>query len=293
MANRFVAVDVETANADLSTICQIGLVLFDDGELKWTWESLVDPEDFFDGWNVSIHGITDRDIEGKPTFADIYAGLQKSLTNQVVVCHTPFDRVAITRAIEKYELSALHCVWLDSARVVRRAWPEQFAQSGYGLANCTAELGIEFRHHDAAEDARAAGELMNLAIEHTDKALDEWLVRVTEPIWGAYASYPSQNVAREGNPDGPLAGESVVFTGALSISRVDAADLAARAGCNVSKGVTKKTTLLVVGDQDIRRLAGHTKSSKHRKAEDLIQKGQLIRIVAETDFLRIVDVDQH
>ena len=66
VANRFVAVDVETANADLSTICQIGLVLFEDGKQAWKWESLVDPEDFFDGWNVMIHGITEEDVAGKP-----------------------------------------------------------------------------------------------------------------------------------------------------------------------------------------------------------------------------------
>jgi DNA polymerase-3 subunit epsilon len=54
--------------------------------------------------------------------------------------------------------------------------------------------------------------------------------------------------------------------------------------------VNKKTTLLVVGDQDISRLAGHDKSSKHRKAGDLIGEGQNIRILGESDFLRLLDV---
>ena len=52
--------------------------------------------------------------------------------------------------------------------------------------------------------------------------------------------------------------------------------------------VTKHTTMLVVGDQDLRRLAGHEKSSKHMKAEELIAKGQPIRILGESDFMRIV-----
>lgn len=50
----------------------------------------------------------------------------------------------------------------------------------------------------------------------------------------------------------------------------------------------KTTTLLVVGDQDIQKLAGHEKSSKHRKAEQLIAEGQHIRILGESDFLRLV-----
>lgn len=51
--------------------------------------------------------------------------------------------------------------------------------------------------------------------------------------------------------------------------------------------MTKKTTLLVVGDTDVGRLAGHDKSSKHRKAEDLVAAGFPIRIIRETDFRQI------
>jgi DNA polymerase-3 subunit epsilon len=85
-----------------------------------------------------------------------------------------------------------------------------------------------------------------------------------------------------------LFGEIVVFTGALSMPRSEAADRAAAAGCRVDAGVTKETTLLVVGDQDLRRLHGYSKSSKHRKAEQLIAKGQSLRILGESDFRRIV-----
>jgi len=70
--------------------------------------------------------------------------------------------------------------------------------------------------------------------------------------------------------------------------RRQAADLASVAGCEVDHGVTKRTTMLVVGDQDIRKLAGHEKSAKHRKAEELIGKGQAIRIITESDFQRVV-----
>lgn len=60
--------------------------------------------------------------------------------------------------------------------------------------------------------------------------------------------------------------------------------MAAQIGCQVGANVTKKTTLLVVGDQDIKRLAGHERSSKHRKAEELISIGFQIRIIRESDF---------
>ena len=82
----------------------------------------------------------------------------------------------------------------------------------------------------------------------------------------------------------------MVFTGALSIPRREAADLAAQIGCHIASNVTQKTTILVVGDQDIKRLAGHKRSSKHRKAEDLISNGQTIRIIRETDFKELVNL---
>lgn len=60
--------------------------------------------------------------------------------------------------------------------------------------------------------------------------------------------------------------------------------MAAEAGCDVGGSVTQATTLLIVGDQDVTKLAGHTKSTKHRKAESCIEQGQPIRILRETDF---------
>jgi DNA polymerase-3 subunit epsilon len=93
---------------------------------------------------------------------------------------------------------------------------------------------------------------------------------------------------RDGNPEGVLFGEIAVFTGTLSMPRSEAADVAAAAGCRVDAGVTKETTLLIVGDQDLWKLHGYSKSSKQRKAEQLIAKGQALRILSESDFRLIV-----
>ena len=281
---KFVAIDVETANPDLSSICQIGVVSFEKGVVVNTWQKLVNPEDYFDEWNVSIHGITERDVRRAPTIPELFEDLRNSLEQQIVVSHTSFDRVALSRALQKYQLPGIDCTWLDSAKVVRRAWSE-FSDSGYGLANITFALGISYQHHVAQEDARAAGEVLLRAIADTGKSLEDWLVRVRHPV-----SYGQ--ISQEGNPEGPLFGEVAVFTGALSVPRREAAKLAADAGCRVSETVNKSTTLLIVGDQDIRRLAGHEKSSKHRKTEELIAEGHTIRILCETDFCCLVGVEE-
>jgi DNA polymerase III subunit epsilon len=60
----FVALDVETANADMTSICQVGFARFESGVLVHEWKSYVDPEDYFDAVNVSIHGINEHAVRG-------------------------------------------------------------------------------------------------------------------------------------------------------------------------------------------------------------------------------------
>lgn len=281
----FVVIDVETANPDLSSICQVGIASFRDGILHNSWESLVNPEDDFDPINVSIHGIDEESVRFSPKWGAVYGTLSPLLQGNIVVSHTAFDRLALLRACEKNKLTPGECRWLDSARVVRRAWP-MFSQAGYGLANVAAHFGIKYRRHDALEDARCAGEILLRAIAETGLSVDQWLERVRRPIDPSTAL----PITRDANLNGPLYGEVLVFTGALSMSRREAADAASAAGCEVAASVTKHTTLLVVGDQDIRKLGGHEKSSKHTKAEELISKGQQIRILGESDFQRLVEL---
>lgn len=283
----FVAIDVETANADMASICQIGVAKYKNGELAEEWSSLVDPEDYFDFINIDIHGITEEDVAGKPTFPEVASQLADFLNGAVCVSHTHFDRVSISRALEKNELPGFDTTWLDSARVARRAW-EEFSWGGYGLANVCNKIGYEFNHHDALEDAKASGRVLLAAIERTGLDISAWLKRVNQPIDPNNISTGAA-IKRDGNPEGEFYGEILVFTGALEIPRREAADLAASIGCAVAAGVTKKTTLLVVGDQDISKLAGKEKSSKHIKAEQLIKKGQSIRILKESDFKELVN----
>ena len=290
----FNAIDVETANANRASICQIGIVSVREGEIAEYWQSLVDPEDWFDPFNVHIHGIGRNDVKGCPTLPQVHDELRRRLQRSVLVSHTPFDRVALERAMDRYGLAQLQAKWLDSARIVRRAWPDLFGRRGWGLKNVARELNISFKHHNALEDARAAAEIVLRACQERGTNVEEWLRRVNTPIFATSAcsksssSQAAESVRREGNPDGKLYGETLVFTGALTIRRQEAADMASNAGCDIVNGVSKKVTLLVIGAQDSSKLNGYKKSSKHRKAEALIAKGQEIQILSETDFTNLL-----
>jgi DNA polymerase-3 subunit epsilon len=211
VSTEFTAIDFETANADMASICQVGVATFQNGQLAAEWKSYVDPDDYFDPVNVSIHGIDEEKVRTAPRLPQVFDQMCRFLYGRVSVCHTHFDRVAVQQACEKYGLKLKPTTWLDTARVARRAW-QQFASRGYGLANVCKFLKYEYRSHDALEDAKAAGHVLLAAISSTGLDLDGWLERVTRAIDPSGAK-----IAREGDPDGPLYGEVIAFTGALQI----------------------------------------------------------------------------
>jgi DNA polymerase III subunit epsilon len=290
----FIALDVETANADFGSICAIGLVHFRAGAVFKSLTILVDPEDEFDPTNIGIHGIRPEHVAGKPTMAKVFPVISAALQDAAIVHHSPFDRTALARAAGRYGTGGLPCIWLDSCQVARETWDRFREDGGYGLANLARAFDIRFSHHEAAEDARAAGLLLLRALSDGGTTLQEWIDnlgyestvdtaprRIRAPVY-------ARKVAQQGSSTGPLAGETIVFTGALQIGRAEAASEAAAAGCNVADSVTKKTTILVVGDQDLWLTRGQEKSSKHRKAEGMIAGGSAIRIVGESDFILMV-----
>ncbi|KQY12629.1 exonuclease domain-containing protein [Rhizobium sp. Root482] len=276
----YIVLDVETANPNYASICQVGLIDVRGGHVVDTQSILINPEDFFDPFNISIHGITEERVRGAPTFRDVHADLLSRLGQRVAIHHGPFDRVAFTRASDKYGLQPLLPIWLDNQSVVRRTWPD-FARSGYGLKNLCRHFDFAFSHHDALEDARVTELIFRRALAESGTTLPDWLVRSKLPISAA-------TVGQAGNPQGRFHGQTIVFTGDMGVPRSEAAGIAAKLGFDVLESVNKKVTLLVVGLQDLSRLAGYEKSSKQRKAETLREAGHDIEIVSDSDFWAMI-----
>ncbi len=174
----FTAIDVETANSDPSSICQIGVVHFRGGMLVDQWSLVVNPQEQFNPSNVKIHGINQATAEDCDTLPQVYDELRRRLNGTIVVSHTPFDRFALEQAMEKYGLEPIRPKWLDSAAIARSAWPEKYRKRRWGLAHIASDLKLVFKHHDAVEDARVAGEIVLHACRHSGLDVDEWLRRL-------------------------------------------------------------------------------------------------------------------
>ena len=172
----FIAIDVETATENPATICQIGLVYVANGLITSQTAQLINPETRFREFNADLHGITEAAVRHAPTLPALYPALTRQLNGQVIVSHTGFDPNALSAAAARYHLPAIPATWLDSAQIARQAWPHRYRRR-WSLKLIAADLGIDFRHHDAAEDARAAAQIVLAACHHHQVPLSHWQPR--------------------------------------------------------------------------------------------------------------------
>jgi DNA polymerase-3 subunit epsilon len=281
--SEFITLDFETANSDLSSICQIGLVHFKNGEIIKKWGSLIDPEDDFDFMNISIHGITENDIENSPKFPDIFEILKDYIEDKIVVSHGWFDSCCMRQVQEKYNLNSINATWLDATKIVRRSLT-QFSHKGYGLQNIASHFSISTVAHDALNDAETCGKILLKIFSDTKTDINDWLVLIKNPLFAFVEGYSDVLIT---NQHGEYFGQSIAFTGQLSIIRRDAQKLASELGFEIHDGIKKTTDFLVVGQQISVQLSDGEKSSKQLKAENLIKQGLKVRLISEPDFLRL------
>lgn len=309
---RFVALDVETANSHMGSICQIGLAAVDtDGQIE-TFGTLINPRSAFNPVNVQIHGIGRDMVEGAPIFSDVLAELRPVLTAAPVFQHSTFDSRAIHAACELWDLAPPPIIWHDSVTVARNAWPElKGAGGGHGLANLKTVLNLDFNHHDAIEDARASAQVVLHAERHTGKTFDQLVkgkgTRRRAPSTEDRPKRPSRGPQRIDSTE--LFNEAVQRA-MLQVATEMAADPKRRAviaskldsmdrdeavqrlellGFTVTSSVSEMTDLVIIGEKEITRyITGQSKNAKLLKADELIESGVPIEIIFEEEFLDMV-----
>ncbi|MCY3568462.1 MAG: 3'-5' exonuclease [Chloroflexi bacterium] len=268
--NSFVALDVETANSDYASICSIGAARYDDGLVVDEWYRLVDPCDEFGSIQMGIHGIRPEDVAGKPRFIELLPEMQEFVDDQLVVHHGHFDRSAITKASKRWQQPPPPWEYRDSAQVARQAWP-QFAKRGYNLKNLCAEIGHELEHHhNALDDARAAGAVFIAAMQR----LGGDSLGVQRGLWPDY--------------DQLLAGEVIVFSQNALLPAADTQfeRTLRRQGARVQRQLSNSATIYVLSDEEWR---SEVTTGQRQRAGQRVGRGQRLQIMSKTDFLAMIE----
>ncbi|MCS4531262.1 exonuclease domain-containing protein [Corynebacterium sp. ES2730-CONJ] len=316
----FCGIDVETANSDWGSICQVGLARVRDGLVVETKSWLCQPAIAgFDEFNKEFHGITEKTVATAPPFAEILPEVIAWVADDDVVAHNAqFDMTAFFRAAAAAQVDPPQWNFACSLAAARSC---HLPIASHKLNVVADHLNVDLEHHhDALCDAKACAEIFAALtrLKRTSGSLEEVFMtfgfergslnsnRVYPVLRASLASAPvpkestprkSQPWAKvatpekvpdtntEADPRNPLYGHVVTLTG--DFDPFDKGLLwqkIAAAGATVAKNVTKKTTLLVIGPWNCI-------TTKQKRAEDLNDKGQAIAFWTAQELFDVLGLD--
>jgi len=157
MQDTITAIDFETAQGKRSSICQVGLVQYENGSIINELELLIQPPNNEYFWkNTEIHGISAKDTFNSPTFDKAWPKIAPFIINKNVVAHngSGFDFPVLSKTLEYYGIETpeynKHCT---------------FQLFGQDLASLCHRYKIKLNHHNALSDARACAKLYFIYLE--------------------------------------------------------------------------------------------------------------------------------
>ncbi len=156
-ADRFVALDFETADYGRDSACALGLVRVEGDAIVARATRLIRPPRSRFVF-TSIHGITWADVASEPPFAAVWADLQPILDGaQLLVAHfAPFDRGVLSACCAAAGIAPPPLPFACTVRWSRRTFGLRHAN----LPAVCSHLGISLRHHAAGSDAEACARIM-------------------------------------------------------------------------------------------------------------------------------------
>ena len=154
----FIALDVETPNSKNDGICSIGTLLMTDDRITDEWYTLVDPEDIFEDFNMSIHHIRPQDVAGAPKFEEVWARIADEISNRIVIAHNAeFDLTVLSKALENRGIERPDMRYICTVTLGRKIhYGGSNVKGDLVLSNLARTLGVELeKHHNALFDTRA------------------------------------------------------------------------------------------------------------------------------------------
>lgn len=157
---RFVVVDFEMANNHLTSICQLGLAIFENYDLVDKWETLVNPQSEFGYYQSRVHGLTPQDVQDAPTIHHLSDKIKSLIADQIVCSFGMNDFHALNGNFQMPD-----CKWMDISKVVNRVWSD-IPKGQRNLKSVCQLKNIDLtNHHNALGDAIASGKVLNLVMQ--------------------------------------------------------------------------------------------------------------------------------
>ncbi len=165
----YIAIDFETANQYGRSAISVGLVRYINGrEADNIYERICPPTDYFvQEWIEKIHHLTYADVKDCPKFPEvwdqkIFPFIEKTPGLPLVAHNAKFDMSVIWDACNFYHHKLPGYNYFCSLQLSKKVWPEL---EKHALTFLGQKFGIEYLAHDALEDSRTCGLIVNLAAQ--------------------------------------------------------------------------------------------------------------------------------
>ena len=160
---RFVVFDVETPNRYNNRISAIGITVVEERRITDEFYSLVNPEIFFDDFNVQLTGIDACSVANSPTFPELWQQIEPIFRDGLLVAHNAiFDMGVLKKCLQHYGIQWKKYVrYLCTVQMGRRVVPG----ISHKLNILCAHYGIALEHHHAASDSHACAQILLRYIE--------------------------------------------------------------------------------------------------------------------------------
>ena len=160
----FAAIDFESANQDMSSVCSVGVVIVRNGQIQDRFYSLIKPEpEWYNYRNVRVHGITQKDTRNAPIFPEVWKKIDPLIQGLPLVAHNKaFDETCLKKVFRVYRMTypdyEFYCTCVASRKILGEKVPNHQLQTVAGYFGFNLE-----NHHHALADAEACAHIaMNL-----------------------------------------------------------------------------------------------------------------------------------
>ncbi len=152
-----IAIDFETANEQRGSACSVGLAWIEDGRVVRVEERLIRPRDMrFSSFNIAIHGIRPEQVEDAGEFPEVMDEFADDFRGATMIAHNASFDFSVWRAcLDLYRQSYPELSYLCSVKMAQKVWPHL---GSHKLNMLARHLGLNFMHHNAAEDAAVCAE---------------------------------------------------------------------------------------------------------------------------------------
>lgn len=276
----FTAIDFETAQGARWSICQVGIVRVEKGEIIKSFSKLIKPpKNEYQRSNTQIHGINGEITENSPTFLEVWPEIKDFIEDQLVVAHnSDFDIDCLVQTLIFYNLPVPN-LKVDCT----------YRRSNLKLNELCAALDITLdNQHDACCDALACAKAYLKLVNNEIPDCTKIPHKTNNPFDFSSHQKLCGDVLKPDleNSDkcSPFYNKKVVFTGVLAnFSREEAASIVKILGADIDTSISKRTNIVIMGES-----AG---PSKVRKIEKYNSEGCNIRVIGEDEFCEIVGIN--